>query len=125
MELDPFTPANQPAEVGQSRSGLLGFFRPQKTVSPLTQQGSQDLFPAARLRTMPVGRSTADNVQETSPESGSDSAWNNLPEHLIEAIMQMLQEDSSSPASVQHSNKQAIQVAKTFVFSNSLHTTYI
>ena len=103
--------ANQSAEVGRSRSGLFGFFRPQKTVSPLTQQGSQDVVAAAKSRTRSVGDSRADDDQEACPEPDLDSAWSTLPEYLIEAIMHKLQEDSS-PA-LQHSNKQTIQVHNT------------
>ena len=118
LELDQSAQANQSAEVGRSRSGLFGFFRPHKTVSPSTQQGPQDLGAAVLSRTMPVGHSRADNGQEACPEPDSDSAWSTLPEHLIEAIMHMLQEDSSAP--LQHSNKETIQVLRILSSPNSL-----
>ena len=69
---------------------------------------------------MPVANSAADNGPEACPEpdSDSDSAWSTLPEHLIEAVMNMLQEDAS-PA-LQHSNKETIQVQRTFSSPNRL-----
>ena len=117
LDADRITQANQSAEVGRSRSGLLGFFWPQKTVSPLTQQGSQDLVSAAKSCIMPVDNSTAGNGHEACPELDTDSEWSTLPEHLIEAIMHMLQEDSSQ--ALQHSKKETIQV-RTLSFPNNL-----
>ena len=102
---DEATQVKHLAEVGRSRSGLFGFCRPRKTVSPVIQQGFHDLTSHAKCRTISCG-GTADDGQQACPQPDSDSAWSTLPEHLIEAIMQMLQ----APPAVHHNNRAAIQV---------------
>lgn len=107
-DLDGATQRSHSAEVGQSRSGLFGFCRPQKTVSPVMQQGYQDQTSSVKCHAMPCVNSSANNNKEACPEPDSGSAWSTLPEHLIETIMQMLQEDL--PPTAHHNNRAAIRV---------------
>lgn len=116
-DLGETTHSKHLAEVGRSRSGLFGLYRPRKTVSPVTQQGSHDLTFPTKCGTM-SHNSTADDGQEACPEPDSDSAWSTLPEHLIETIMQMLQEDS--PPAVHHNNRAAMQVHQSLAISHCL-----
>lgn len=106
MDPGETTQSEHSAEVGRSRSGLFGLCRPRKTVSPVVQQGCHDLTCATKCR-MPLRNSAADEGQEACPEPDSDSAWSTLPEHLIETIMQMLQEDS--PPALNYNNRAAMQ----------------
>lgn len=110
LEPDHATQPKQPAEVARSCSGLFGFFRPQKTVSPLTHQTPHDVLSAAKSSASSLERGSADNSQELSHAPDPDSAWSTLPEHLIESIMQMLQTESPPP--MHHSLKAARQVSE-------------
>ncbi|KAL0018930.1 hypothetical protein WJX79_001773 [Trebouxia sp. C0005] len=105
------------AKSVRTRSGLFGFFRPQKTVSPLTQQATQDL-PVAKPRTSPQTLRTQDEAHDSGIPAESGSAWSTLPEHLIESVMEMLQTETSPP--LHHSNKTSrqTQFAVTSVSKN-------
>ena len=94
----------------RTRSGLFGFFRPQKTVSPLTQQVSQDVPAVSKPAAATVGTGTADSSRD---HCSPDSAWGTLPEHLIESIMQILQTEVPPPTygGMHHSNRAACQVS--------------
>lgn len=102
------------AKSVRTRSGLFGFFRPQKTVSPLTQQATQDL-PVAKPRTSPQTLRTQDEAHDSGIPAESGSAWSTLPEHLIESVMEMLQTETSPP--LHHSNKTSRQVCRLLLQS--------
>ncbi len=101
----------------RTRSGLFGFFRPQKTVSPLTQQATQDL-PVAKPRTPPQIFRTEDHCHDSGIPAESGSAWSTLPEHLIENVMEMLQTEMPPP--MHHSNKTSRQVCRLLLQSVAL-----
>lgn len=94
------------AKSVRTRSGLFGFFRPQKTVSPLTQQATQAL-PVAKPRSSPQTLRTEDEGHESGIPAESGSAWSTLPEHLIESVMEMLQTEIPPP--MHHSSKASRQ----------------
>ena len=96
------------AKSVRTRSGLFGFFRPQKTVSPLTQ-ATQDL-PVAKPRTLPQTLRTEDEGHDSGIPAESGSDWSTLPEHLIESVMEMLQTEIPPP--MHHSNKASCQVCR-------------
>lgn len=106
------------AKSVRTRSGLFGFFRPQKTVSPLTQQATQDL-PVAKFRTHPQNLRTEDEGQDSGIPAESGSAWSTLPEHLIESVMEMLQTEIPPP--MHHSNKTSRQVCRLLLQSVAHH----
>lgn len=110
LELDRSGIASQPTEATKprTRSGLLGFFRPQKTVSPLTHQAAQDVSVAVKKQTLAAGSCPARASRDPGDETEPCSAWSTLPEHLIESIMQMLQ--TNLPAPLHHNNKAERQV---------------
>jgi hypothetical protein len=101
----------------RTRSGLFGFFRPQKTVSPLTQQATQDL-PVAKPRIPPQTFITEDEGHDSGIPAESGSAWSTLPEHLIESVMEMLQTEIPPP--MHHSSKTSRQVCRLLLQSVAL-----
>ena len=115
LKPDHTAQSKEPAEVARSRSGLFGFFRPQKTVSPLTHPTPHDIFSVANCCASSPGRGPANDRQEPSHAPDPGSAWSTLPEHLIESIMQMLQTESPPP--MHHSVKTIRQVIEIPVLS--------
>lgn len=105
------------AKSVRTRSGLFGFFRPQKTVSPLTQQATQAL-PVAKPRSSPQTLRTEDEGHESGIPAESGSAWSTLPEHLIESVMEMLQTEIPPP--MHHSSKASRQVCRLLLQSVAL-----
>jgi len=95
------------AKSTRTRSGLFGFFRPQNTVSPLTQQAPHDL-PVAKPRSPRQTFRTEDEGHDSGTPAEAGSAWSTLPEHLIESVMEMLQTEIPPP--MHHSNKTSRQV---------------
>ncbi len=110
LDLDRSGTSSQPKEAKstRTRSGLFGFFRPQKTVSPLTHQGLQDVANVAKSKAPALASGMEDRSQDLGNPTESCSAWSSLPEHLIESVMQMLQSESRPP--LHHSNKAVRQV---------------
>lgn len=85
----------------RSRSGLLAFLRPRQTVSPGAQNAPPDQATASRVNTL-----SPSNVQpDTNCTPVFDSDWSNLPDHLIESILHVLQSSESDP--LHPSNKPA------------------
>ena len=85
----------------RSRSGLLAFLRPRQTVSPGAQNASPDQATASRINTL-----SPSSVQpDTNCTPVFDSDWSNLPDHLIESVLHVLQSSESDP--LHPSNKPA------------------
>ena len=106
------------AEVQKSRAqfGLSAFFRPQKTVSPLTQQTVPDGTRAAKEESRaPTSSALTQHGGDLSTDNCS--AWGTLPEHLVEAVMQLLLEQSQhSLQSASKSDKQVLSAMPSVCF---------
>lgn len=77
----------------RSRSGLLAFLRPRQTVSPGAQNAPPDQATASRVNILSPGCMQPD----TSCTLVFDSNWSNLPDHLIESVLHVLQSSESDP----------------------------
>lgn len=94
---DRHSPSKQQADLQKPRPrfGLSAFFRPQKTVCPLTQQAALDGVHGTKAE--PLTSSPPAQLEGMDDRADRCSAWGTLPEHLVEAVMQLLLEEPQPP----------------------------
>ena len=106
MSTDRHSPSKQQADLQKPRPrfGLSAFFRPQKTVCPLTQQAALDGVHVTKAE--PLTSSPPTQLEGMDDRADSCSAWGTLPEHLVEAVVQLLLEE---PQPTLHSTSKPIK----------------
>ena len=90
----------------RKRAGFLAFLRPRVTVSPISHQPLHDTRPEAVHKS---ALHTAPQIHESPNVESSD--WSNLPEHLIESILTMLQDENDD--ALQRENRLARLVSNS------------
>ena len=119
---DRHSTSKQQADLQKPRArfGLSAFFRPQKTVCPLTQQAALDGVHGTKAE--PDTCSPPAQLADVDGMVDRCSAWGTLPEHLVEAVMQLLlEEPQPSLHSTSKSNK---QVLTAFMLATGCLTAY-